>query len=174
MYLRTYEGDIAVFYEIFWRKVYDVPQLDIASLRTIIDAGANIGMASLFFRSQAPNAKIFSIEPDADNFQLLQKNTIHDEQIICIHAAIDNEDGLVHLSKSQLAYNTKVAENFSGEKVTALSMASLMQRHNIYFIDLLKIDVEGFEHKIFSSNLQWLDHVHNVLIEIHSEHDYAV
>jgi len=42
--------------------------------KVIIDAGANIGMATLFFTHKYPRAKIVAIEPEASNFAILSKN----------------------------------------------------------------------------------------------------
>ena len=42
--------------------------------RSILDLGANIGIASIDFALRYPQASILAIEPVAANFQLLQKN----------------------------------------------------------------------------------------------------
>ena len=74
VFLRTYAGDISIFYEIFLYKAYKLPETIFTNSTNIIDAGAHIGLASLFFLSQSPHAKIISIEPDAENYSILQKN----------------------------------------------------------------------------------------------------
>ena len=71
IFLRTYAGDIDFFYEIFYKKIY---QLTIElNKNMIIDAGANVGFAALFFLKQMPGATIYCIEPDPDNFIFLKK-----------------------------------------------------------------------------------------------------
>ena len=40
----------------------------------VVDAGANIGAASLYFAHRWPDALIVSVEPDASNYELLCKN----------------------------------------------------------------------------------------------------
>ena len=40
----------------------------------IVDAGANVGMASLYFASPYPGARILAIEPETSNFQMLQRD----------------------------------------------------------------------------------------------------
>jgi tRNA1(Val) A37 N6-methylase TrmN6 len=41
---------------------------------TIVDAGANIGMASIFFAQKYPDAKIIAVEAEASNFAMLARN----------------------------------------------------------------------------------------------------
>ena len=44
--------------------------------KTILDAGANIGLASTFFALHFPNATIVAVEPDPGNFKMLEINTM--------------------------------------------------------------------------------------------------
>jgi len=41
----------------------------------VLDLGANVGFASLFFADAYPDAKIIAVEPSASNFEQLQKKT---------------------------------------------------------------------------------------------------
>jgi len=41
----------------------------------IIDAGANIGAVTVYFALKMPSARIVAIEPAADNFAVLERNT---------------------------------------------------------------------------------------------------
>jgi hypothetical protein len=83
LYLRTYAGDIRMFYEIFWEQVYrwpsSFPEID----GTIIDAGANIGMASMYFSVHFPRATIYCIEPSPENFRVLKMNLAHELNRVC-------------------------------------------------------------------------------------------
>ena len=177
VFLRTYAGDISIFYEIFLYKTYKLPETIFANSTNIIDAGAHIGLASLYFLSQSPQAKIISIEPDAENYSILQKNLkamIESGKAISIYAALDNKDGFLYVTKSQFGYNTKVNDTPAAEKVTAVSLNALISLCNIKSIDLIKIDVEGFEKRIFSENLEWLDQVKNIVLETHSSEAYSL
>ena len=42
--------------------------------KTIIDGGANIGLASLYWNKVFPNSEIVAVEPDGGNFELAQRN----------------------------------------------------------------------------------------------------
>jgi tRNA1(Val) A37 N6-methylase TrmN6 len=59
--------------EIFLHKVYD---LDLVSPRFIRDAGAHIGLASVFFASRFPGAQVVSLEPAESDFHLLAHNAL--------------------------------------------------------------------------------------------------
>ena len=52
IFLRIYAGDIDIFYEIFLTRVYELPAT--WDKRVIIDAGANVGLTTLYFFQQMP------------------------------------------------------------------------------------------------------------------------
>src|SRR4029077_9668049 len=68
MHLRNGSSDLPVFRQIFMDYEYAL-HLNTSSVRTIIDGGANIGLAGVYFSSQYPQAKIIGIEPDDANYQ---------------------------------------------------------------------------------------------------------
>ena len=170
--LRTYSGDIAMFYEIFWQKIYGVATEINITPQVIVDAGANIGMTSLFFSKYFPKATIYAIEPDADNFEILTENLseeIHKGNLIPLKAAIADTDAEVFIEKRNYAYNSKVSETEeTGNKVKAYSPHTLLREMMITQIDILKIDIEGMEEKIFSSETDWLKIVQLIIMECHS------
>ena len=68
LYIRNKTSDVEIYREILDRHVYDFSVKD--EPKYIIDAGANIGMASIFFAKKYRNAKIIAIEPEVENFKL--------------------------------------------------------------------------------------------------------
>lgn len=60
--------------EIFRRRCYAQPPLRLAPGAVIVDVGANIGMASLFFHLECPGAEIFAFEPGPRAFPVLCAN----------------------------------------------------------------------------------------------------
>jgi methyltransferase, FkbM family len=172
VYLRTYAGDIDIFYEIFWKKVYKFSHT--RQPRTIIDLGANVGLASLFFISEFPSCKIYAVEPVQDNVDVLKKNLakqVIDKQVIIIEAAVSDNDNYMSLNAPALKYNFKLSDiaNDTDIKIKVLSMDSLFKNYSHEEIDLLKIDIEGEEEKIFFSNTGWLTRVKEIIVEVHSE-----
>ncbi len=173
IYLRTFSGDIAIFYEIFWNKVYKLPGDSYRNVETIVDLGANVGLATLYFRHQYPDGVIYSVEPEPSNYELLLKNLNNEilhQNIVPMHAAIDAEDGEAAVHVNGLLYNATItAANNTGSVVKMISMKTLLNKFNIERIDLLKIDIEGTEQRLFEENTEWLDKVRHLLIEFHSE-----
>ncbi|MGN6492785.1 MAG: FkbM family methyltransferase [Agriterribacter sp.] len=170
--MRTFTGDIDIFYEVLWEKIYDRLPKEREKKYTIIDLGANIGITSLFFSVKYSNARIYGIEPDPDNFELLLNNMkmeISEKRFFPIHAAIAARAGLAYIHKSEKAYNTTISTNEVSElTVRTIDLSSLFSKQEISTVDLLKIDIEGMEMEIFSGNTSFLQLVNNIVIECHS------
>ena len=168
--MRTYRGDIDIFYEVFWREVYHIPNNYIKNPKIIIDLGAHIGLASIYFATRYPNAKILSVEASATNFQLLESNTKSFKNIQSVHEAVYSNDGWVNFDdEGVFSYNTKISE--TGTPVQCISMISLMSAYAIEYIDLLKIDIEGAEAALLSKHNDWLHKVQHIIIELHQPYD---
>lgn len=77
--LRILTSDIAVFKQVILNEEYGpvislFSESGLGSPEIIIDAGANIGMTTLFFKYNFPCSKIICVEPEKDNFQQLVEN----------------------------------------------------------------------------------------------------
>lgn len=139
--------------------------------RTIVDLGANIGLAAVWFAKRYPGARIVAVEPDRGNFALLEANTVALPQVQPACAAIWAEDRVVHMVDPGLGpWGLRVAEPTEagpGVDVEAISMPTLMERFELERIDLLKIDVEGAERRLFDGDVAWLERVGAIAIELH-------
>jgi hypothetical protein len=72
IYLREKTTDRETFKEMFFYNIYDI-KIPI-NPQVIIDAGANIGFASLFFKLKFPNAMIYALEIEEENFKMMHQN----------------------------------------------------------------------------------------------------
>jgi FkbM family methyltransferase len=142
------------------------------SPKTILDAGANIGMASIYFTHRYPEAKIIAIEAEASNFEVLVRNVVPYPNIIPVHAALWNRDGEISVSNPDPA--TGVSGNWAfvthegdgGARVRAITMQTLMEEMRISAIDMAKIDIEGAEQEVFEDT-RWLTGTRCLMIELH-------
>ncbi|MGO8791718.1 MAG: FkbM family methyltransferase [Terriglobia bacterium] len=141
------------------------------SPKIIVDAGANIGMASIYFANRYPEAKIIAIEPEASNFAALARNVRPYPAIIPIHAALWNRDGEICVTQPDPATGARgnwafVTREGDGANVRAITMTTLMKEMQIEAVDVLKIDVEGAEREVFES-ADWIRNVRCLMIELH-------
>jgi FkbM family methyltransferase len=173
VHLRTCAGDIDIFYEMFWHRVYELPGPVMHDAKTIVDLGSNIGMSALFFLDRCPQAHIICLEPEPGNFRLLQKNLelqILKGRVTVLPLAIDTNEGTASMEAASLKYNSRLIPVKPGlEQVRTTTLNTLVKDYRLKKIDILKMDIEGTEARIFAADLNWLDRVENIVIEFHSE-----
>lgn len=163
--MRTYKGDISIFYEIFWIKVYAMSDGLSITPKTIIDLGGHVGFTSIFYSLEYPNSNIYSVEASRENYNLLKENVSQFENIIPINKAIYPTDGEVLFDESGYSYNTKIGSE--GKPIESISVNTLMKTYNLEKIDLIKIDIEGAEMDLLKANTEWLEKTENIIIELH-------
>lgn len=174
--LRLDDSDVAAFRQVFSVREYDAASLpDHADY--IVDLGANIGLASVFFGTRYPQARLVAVEPDGGNFALLQANIrALGTRAAAVRAAIWKENGEINLKTREPdgarlhSWGIQVTEEHSesSESVRAVQLDSLMAESALPMIDILKVDIEGAELELFTSKPQrWLPRVRYLLIETH-------
>jgi len=87
--IRPRSTDRFVFEQIFLDRDYELPFELSPSL--ILDAGANVGFASIFFGNRYPDATIIALEPDPANFNSLVANTRGYRHIVPMKIALWNK-----------------------------------------------------------------------------------
>jgi FkbM family methyltransferase len=171
LYLRTWSPDFAVTVSIIFDAEFG--SIRCAQPRVIVDAGAYIGVSSVWFARRYPEAKIIAMEPDEENYALLLKNTreyknIHPLKAAlwkanCTRALLDRHTGPWGYTISE----TRNATSSTDKDVQCLTLGSLMKRYDVDHIDLLKLDIEGAEKEIFPSSATWIDKVDIITVELH-------
>jgi FkbM family methyltransferase len=150
--------------------------------KRILDLGGNIGLASVFFAKQFPEAQICCVEPIPDNLLILRKN-IDDNMldVRVIAAAVGVQDGRTQFSLSSdprchAASDSKVVVDPTGIKidVDVISVPSLMRMMGWDEFDLLKIDIEGGEVEVLGGRPQWLTKVRYIIGEGHNGAGYTI
>lgn len=163
LYIRANTADVYMFKEVFIEHEYGIAG-DIRP-KVIVDAGANVGYASVYFANRYPEARIIAIEPERSNAELLRRNVGPYPQIEVIEAAVWYERGTLMLEDGGNSSAFHVREGDGG--VPALTIPDIMTRAGTDRIDILKIDVEGAEKEIFTSRPPWLGNVGILMIELH-------
>jgi FkbM family methyltransferase len=169
--VRSGGSDLLVFKGIFITREYDWNFS--AAPRVIVDAGGYIGLSAAFFAARYPEATIIAIEPDADNFELLQMNTAHFPNVHAVHAAVWHESGRISLRDpgwGSWGFQVTDAGSQDGQPadlIRAVTIPEIIEEFGLDRIDLLKIDVEGSEKEIFSASAAWISAVDVICIELH-------
>jgi FkbM family methyltransferase len=143
--------------------------LETGQVPIIIDAGANVGAAAIWFSKLFPASLVLAVEPDAGNAELCRLNTRHLRNIRVIEAAIGSEDGRVsltnHQSKEQWSIRTTRSDN--GDVGICPISTLMLEPPNTSKLFLIKIDIEGFESDLFAKNTHWIDETDVIIIEPH-------
>jgi FkbM family methyltransferase len=160
-------------------NTYEVLELELLELllhpgMIVIDVGANVGIhTSIAARSVAPNGTVYSFEPVPENFEILVRNLARNQltNVVVEQSAIGNEVGrstiylednsigthsLLRNSNSNLAHSLSVP-------VTTLDSYFANQMPDV--VNLLKIDVEGYEPNVLMGAIDLLGRTDQLLIE---------
>lgn len=135
--------------EIFIREDYKKGKIKKDMI--IIDCGANIGLASLYFKDWAK--EIYALEPSSQFYQALVENVKPYNYIKTFNlglASMEVEDILTSNQEGTIPVsfwgNGKITE-----KVKLTTLDKFMEENKIEHVDLFKIDTEGAEYVILPS-----------------------
>ena len=174
--LRPQTSDIPTFDQVFGLREYDTVNLP-PSADTIIDLGGNIGLATIFFGLKYPNARILAVEPEPDNFHLMQVNTqALGPRIQRLNAAAWTHDGTLSLDTQDPtgqplgSWGVQVSElsEKSAQTTTCYKLPTLLTMAGFATVDILKVDIEGAELELFAHGAEaWLDRIKLIIVETH-------
>lgn len=135
----------------------------------IIDAGANIGMAALWYALKFPRATIFAIEPEISNYELLVENTrAFNDRVIPFHGGIwPRKTNLQIVNKDAGAQHFQLdAGDDSVAGLDSVTVEEVLERSEADDILIAKIDIEGSQKALFSENTRWVERVNLIVIEL--------
>lgn len=132
----------------------------------ILDAGANIGASAVFFALQFPRAHLVAFEPAADNFELLIAN-VAGLDVDARRAALGAREGeaaLVDPGEGAWGYRTAPGR---GVPVQAAARVVAEKESGGFTPFVAKIDIEGGEGELFSTDTGWADRFPLLIVELH-------
>ena len=139
----------------------------------VLDIGANIGFMTSFFSTLNNGSKIYALEPDQSNFELIKKNVEHlglEKSVHVENLAVSDEDGHVNLniSASSNLHSIHNVENGNSVRIRSTSITSFLRDKEPP--SFLKMDVEGAEVEILNGMREYAEktsHEMKILIEVH-------
>ncbi len=170
--LRDNKSDMPIFFQVFYEKQYDLYGVDFPDTLRIIDGGANIGCASVYFSIRFPKAEILAVEPESGNYKLLEKNTEPYKNIHCLQAGIWNTDDSLSITNPEGGAAEFMFESSTGDHmINGMTIQTLLNSRNWDVADIVKLDIEGAEKEVFSAeDLSWLKRVKLLIIELHDRY----
>jgi len=170
IHVRISTSDFPTLNKIFIDEEYKLP-VNIEP-KLIVDGGANIGCASVFFANRYPGAQIIAIEPEESNFSLLEVNTRHYTNIRLIKAALWNKNGNLKIIEfeeyKKWGFRVEETQSFNSDTIKAITLTDVLKKPQYDRIDILKLDIEGAEKEVFTNNYEeWLPKVGVIIIELH-------
>ncbi len=192
VWLRPTYSDVSRVHEFlvneYFRESYLHQRLIAEMPTTLVDIGANIGLATLSLISAYPSIKkVIAVEADFHNFSVLEANfklwagEYPDIEWSALNAVATHDDD-EKLLKTQSLYDMKPGHSASGtfrytendgedygearyEKV--VSMQSIVSEISLGEKIIVKVDIEGGEEHLFKSKVEWLQRCHYLTCEIH-------
>jgi FkbM family methyltransferase len=136
--------------EVFAERVYGAPELKVGAASRVLDVGANIGFASIWFARQSPAARVVAVEPASDTCDRLRANIRRnglDDRVEIVRAAVGGEDGVAHIGLAEQGRLRATSDEPGprSETVDRVTLGRLLALAGGP-VDVLKIDCEGAEY----------------------------
>jgi FkbM family methyltransferase len=145
------------FWESKSREIFSILSL---SSNTVFDIGSYTGIYALIAAKSNKKLKVSAFEPNPDLFSALEKNlklnrirNVKSEQM-----ALDNQPGEAYLYLNHdihTSIGSLIQSSTAGKKVLVrkTTLDIYCENHSINSIDLIKIDVEGYEANVLQGGL---------------------
>ncbi|MHA1598617.1 MAG: FkbM family methyltransferase [Alphaproteobacteria bacterium] len=169
-----FESGRKVVTDVLSGKTYPLVPF-ITGVGVILDIGANVGAASIYFHSAYGEARIFAFEPHSGCFGLLSGNSDGIDAIRAFNIGLHDhaEEAQLHLSKFDFATNSigDYAHNLEDSETIRLQPAlQTVRQLDIEAIDILKLDTEGCEVPVLEDLLGGY-RPRVIYLEYHSDRD---
>jgi FkbM family methyltransferase len=150
------------YHEIFEQGVYDFKTLKSNPL--IIDAGANIGLSTIRFKTLYPDARIIAIEADHEVIQHLKTNidSFKLGNVEAIEAAVWSSSCTMYFDAT--GADSGHVSNEPGTPIKAILLSELIKEE----VEMIKMDIEGAELEVIKEVKHKLHLVKNLFIQFHS------
>ncbi len=138
--------------------------------KVIFDIGANTGIYSILSNRINPDARIFAFEPYPVNVTRLKKNLeLNNTKADIVQKALGNEPGIIQFAvpaDNSIADTSSARIEFSKNTydgkiqwktidVEQITLDAFINEKNFDRIDLVKIDVEGYEEAVFKGAIDF-------------------
>jgi FkbM family methyltransferase len=153
---------------IYFSSSFEPHLLDLMTVlsrdkRIFVDIGANVGFFSIELAHANPNLAVYAVEPQPILADMIARSAALsgvDDRICIYKYAVSDVDGEAEFAiiKHNLGESMIASSDYRGDTIrvpviTGTKMLDLIGENDV---DLLKVDIEGHEHRFFSSIEPWL------------------
>lgn len=141
----------------------------------VFDVGANCGLFSAFVSQKFPECRTFAFEPSSELIPVIRLNCAQSNVTICEYAVGSgngNEVLFVNPESQQTnSINRQAVELFAKSNtlkeimVPCRTLDSVAEEHGIDCVDILKVDVQGYEGEVFRGATRILPGVKHLFVE---------
>lgn len=145
-------GDWGALHEIYGADEYALPaSAEQLPVRTVLDFGANAGLASLYFGMKYSDARVLAFEPIPAIHARLRRNTSTMPNVECFPHAVCASDRRLVFNVAGMS-STSLDSGSSGETVEVQGVDIFEQLSHVGAEGpfLLKLDIEGGEYELFA------------------------
>jgi len=147
-------GEFSGFLDAYVLREYEIPGLNWLSVRTVVDAGANVGAATLWLCERAPHAQVFALEPGRSAAEACRRNVQRNgfsDRVTVLNVALGDRPGTAFFHPGPASVNATVNPSPQGlddYEVPVITLEQLMNDNELRSLDVLKLDCEGAEYDV--------------------------
>ena len=172
------------------KKVINFFKKETSNINIFIDVGAHEGETSNLFSKHLNIKKIYCFEPSSINYKNLKKKILKKANIFLFNVGLGERDGeedfnqleesssstLVELNekskyfiKKKKILNLFIKKDFKNfyQTVNIMKLKNFMHNNSIEYIDILKIDTEGYEMKVIRGAEEKIKNIDYIYFEHH-------
>jgi FkbM family methyltransferase len=160
----------------------------------LVDVGANVGMYTVF-SAVTRQVKVYAFEPESQNYSLLNQNIASNalsDSVIAYPLALSDETGANRLYLSQftaggschsfgedVGFDLRPRGHAFAQGSFCTTLDQLVKNGTVPVPDYIKLDVDGFEHKVIEGARETLKNlkVKEILVELNThlpEHNAVI
>ncbi len=191
MYYKLAKLFLSYFDSYNKKKVSDfLKKKNNGNITVLLDVGSHHGESINFFKKRFKVLKVLAFEPDKESFEILKKQIEKYNDVKIYNIAIGNKNGtikfkkhydsesstLVHINEESKYFKKKnlYLDFFNFKKKTFLekeieikSLDNMIDLDEFKFIDLIKIDTEGYDFHVIKGLGQLIKKVKFIYFEHH-------
>ena len=159
-----------------WNSDDDQQRL-IPDAKVIFDVGANVGQTAKTYRSLFPSAEIWSFEPFPASYESLSR-ALSDQRFHPVPLALSDQIATttLNIGGASITNSLLVRETHTGKtiQIQTDTVDHFCSEHGISNIDILKVDVEGAESRVFKGAQEMFSRraVRSVFVEVYFDPVY--